>query len=91
MVSSLNATIAFLDGADWVERYAYFGDFRAGDGNSYVGQSGAVWDEDGGITEVGMIWLGLNRTPGISSMGGIGRPSCLAFIACILTGLVFIG
>ena len=63
VIYSLNETITFLDDAEWIERYAYFGTFRQGDGNWYTGQNGAVWDKNGDITDVGKIWLGLNTTP----------------------------
>jgi hypothetical protein len=58
-VSSLNQTIDFMDNTPWIHRYAYFGAFRQGEGNSYIGQNGALLDEAGGITEVGELWLGL--------------------------------
>jgi Glycosyl hydrolase catalytic core len=66
-VTSLNATIAFLDGTDWVQRYAYFGNFRVGEGNDYLGQGGAIWDQNGQITGVGELWLGLKDTPQVAS------------------------
>lgn len=86
VISSLNQTIAFLDSSEWIERYAYFGTFRQGDGNSYIGQNGAVWDENGDITEVGKIWLGLNQTPNVagSKSGGarkeVSRGILLSFV-----------
>ena len=66
-VSLLNETIAFLDGLTWVKRYGYFGGFRKGDGNGFLGQGGAVWDEEGEITAVGRVWLGLEGTPRTAS------------------------
>ena len=69
-ISALNATIAFCEDAEWLERYAYFGTFREGEGNGYVGQNGAVWDSKGQITAVGKIWLGLESTPGMNAHSG---------------------
>lgn len=72
-ISALNETIAFCEGQEWIQRYAYFGTFREGDGNGYVGQNGAVWDEKGEITEVGKIWLGMESTPETNGQSGVGR------------------
>jgi hypothetical protein len=64
----------FLDSSNWIERYAYFGTFRQGDGNDYIGQNGAVWNKNGDITDVGKIWLGLSETPNVQgSKSGVGR------------------
>src|SRR5438552_3600737 len=71
VISSLNETITFLDGAEWIERYAYFGTFRQGDGNGYIGQNGAVWDKNGDITGVGKIYLGLQTTPKTQKSQGV--------------------
>lgn len=70
VVTALNESIAFLDSTDWLARYAYFPIFRRGEGNVFVGQTGAVWDERGEITEVGKVWLGLNETPKVQGSGG---------------------
>jgi hypothetical protein len=88
VVASLNATMAFLEGAEWVQRCAYFGDFRVGDGNGYVGQGGAVWDGNGDITEVGQVWLGLNSTPGTSGGTVPGSASCLALLLGVSVAIV---
>jgi len=72
VVSALNDSIAFLDSMDWIARYAYFPIFRRGEGNAFVGQTGAVWDEHGEITVAGKIWLGLNETPKVQGTGGNG-------------------
>ena len=66
-VIALNQSIMFMDNVTWIERYAYFGSFRVGQGNGYVGQNGAVWDQNGNITPVGQLWLGLNQTPQVAS------------------------
>jgi len=93
VISSLNQTITFLDDSEWIERYAYFGAFRQGDGNSYVGQNGAVWDENGDITEVGKMWLGLDETPNVSvSKSGVAKKKATLGILLfsILIGLFFV-
>lgn len=90
VISSLNQTITFLDDSEWIERYAYFGAFRQGDGNSYIGQNGAVWDGNGDITEVGKMWLGLNETPNVSGIkSGVAQKtvSCGILLFSILIGV----
>jgi hypothetical protein len=77
VLTSLNESIALLDGTEWLARYAYFPIFRRGEGNVFIGQTGAVWDERGEITEVGKLWLGLNETPKVQG-GGSGSGSILA-------------
>lgn len=69
---------------DWVARYAYFPVFRRGEGNIFIGQTGALWDEHGEITEVGKIWLGLNETPKVQGTGGNGSSTSGG-----VSGLVF--
>jgi hypothetical protein len=89
VVNSLNETITFLDNADWVQRYAYFCDFRQGEGNSYIGQNGAVWDDNGDITTVGKMWLGLDQTP--STAGSVSSAWALRSSLRVLALLVFGG
>jgi hypothetical protein len=67
VISFLNQTILFLDNTVWIERYAYFGTFRQGEGNNFIGQNGAVLDANGDITEVGTIWLGMGKSSKIRS------------------------
>ena len=78
---------------EWIERYAYFGTFRAGDGNSYVGQNGAVWDEKGDISGVGKIWLGMESTPGTNGQSGVAK-LCVEsrmLVLSMLLGSILVG
>jgi hypothetical protein len=48
-----------------------------------------VWDENGDITEVGKMWLGLNETPNVSgSKSGVAQKqvSCALLLFSILIG-----
>lgn len=65
-----NESVAFLDAAGYVARYAYFGAFRSQDSN--VGGEGTMLDRGGGLTEVGEWYLGLNGT-GMDPGSGVGR------------------
>ncbi|KAK7187771.1 hypothetical protein DPSP01_010821 [Paraphaeosphaeria sporulosa] len=57
-VQMMNATLPYLDGLDYVEKYAWFGAFREGDANEWTGDGVALFDDDGGLTELGALYLG---------------------------------
>jgi len=57
MSASLTDVIAFFDSSGFIERYSYFCAFRVGEGNAFVGQDGAVLDQNGELTQVGKVWL----------------------------------
>jgi hypothetical protein len=84
---SLNDTITFCDGTSWIQRYAYFGDFRQGEGNEYIGQNGAVWDGNGDLTEIGKVWLGMDTTPRVqgSDSGAVRQNIHVCLTFCIST------
>ena len=56
----LNETLSYLDRLEYVERYSYFGSFRSEDSN--VGTNAAMLDKDGGLTDLGAWYLGINAT-----------------------------
>jgi hypothetical protein len=47
-----------LDSLDYVERYAWFGAFRSDDANEWTGDGVALFDDDGGLTELGALYMG---------------------------------
>ncbi|KAH6654148.1 hypothetical protein BKA67DRAFT_517532 [Truncatella angustata] len=57
-VSMMNQSLSYLDGLDYIESYAWFGAFRSDDSNEWTGSSVALFDDDGGLTEVGSLYLG---------------------------------
>jgi hypothetical protein len=87
VLSSLNDTITFCDRTSWIQRYAYFGDFRQGEGNEYIGQNGAVWDGNGDLTEIGKVWLGMDSTPRVqgSDSGAVRQESHVYLVFWIST------
>jgi hypothetical protein len=91
VLTSLNESIAFLDSTEWIARYAYFPIFRKGEGNVFIGQTGAVWDERGEITEVGKLWLGLNETPKVQGGGSGSGSSILAGIPAWFMSVALLG
>jgi hypothetical protein len=54
----VNQSLAYLDGLDYVERYSYFGTFRKDAANSFTGENVAMLDNDGGLTDIGALYLG---------------------------------
>jgi hypothetical protein len=57
-VQMMNQTLPYLDGLEYVERYAWFGAFRSDDANEWTGDSVALFDDNGGLTELGALYLG---------------------------------
>jgi hypothetical protein len=57
-VQMMNLTLPYLDGLEYVERYAWFGAFREGDANEWTGDGVALFNDDGGLTELGALYMG---------------------------------
>ncbi|KAJ4288621.1 hypothetical protein N0V90_011858 [Kalmusia sp. IMI 367209] len=57
-VQMMNATLPYLDKQEYVERYAWFGAFRSDDANEWTGDGVALFDDDGGLTELGALYMG---------------------------------
>lgn len=68
-----NASLKYLDESDKVERYSYFGSFRADVSN--VGPNAAMLDPYNRLTDIGSWYLGANSTgnpPTYNSTTGTG-------------------
>jgi hypothetical protein len=57
-VNMMNRTLPYLDDLDYVEKYSWFGAFRTDDANEWTGDGVALFDDDGGLTELGTLYLG---------------------------------
>ncbi|KAM0331238.1 hypothetical protein ACHAQA_002907 [Verticillium albo-atrum] len=57
-IAMLNESMTYLDGLDLVEGYAWFGAFRTNNANDWTGDSVSLFDDDGGLTELGATYLG---------------------------------
>jgi hypothetical protein len=57
-VQMMNQTLPYLDGLEYVEKYAWFGAFRTDDANEWTGDGVALFDDDGGLTELGALYMG---------------------------------
>lgn len=56
--SMLETSLPWLDSLDWIAGYAWFGLFRINEANGFTGQGPAMIDNNGGLTEVGSLYLG---------------------------------
>ncbi|KAF9695407.1 hypothetical protein EKO04_006576 [Ascochyta lentis] len=57
-VGMMNQTLSFLEKMGYIERYAWFGAFRTDDANEWTGDGVALFDDDGGLTELGALYMG---------------------------------
>lgn len=57
-VAMMNQSLPYLDRQENVERYAWFGAFRTDDSNEWTGDGVALFDDDGGLTELGALYMG---------------------------------
>lgn len=78
-LAMMNQSLPYLDQLDYVERYAWFGAFRADAANEWTGDSVALWDSNGALTQLGATYLGgqangfeAGQTRGASSNDGAG-------------------
>ncbi|KAF1829480.1 hypothetical protein BDW02DRAFT_602513 [Decorospora gaudefroyi] len=66
----MNRTLPYLDQLDYVEGYSWFGAFRTDDANEWTGDGVALFDDDGGLTELGALYLGNEFKEGQKGEGG---------------------
>jgi len=54
----MNQTLPYLDQLDYIEKYAWFGVFRPKEANAWTGDGVALFQNDGGLSELGAYYLG---------------------------------
>ncbi len=54
----MNQTLPYLDQLAYVEKYAWFGVFRPKEANEWTGNGVALFQNDGGLSELGSYYLG---------------------------------
>ncbi|KAF2845215.1 glycoside hydrolase family 128 protein [Plenodomus tracheiphilus IPT5] len=69
-VAMMNQTLPYLDNLAYVERYAWFGAFRVDDANEWTGDGVALFDDDGGLTDLGALYMGNGYERGQKGEGG---------------------
>ncbi|TGJ84587.1 hypothetical protein E0Z10_g4176 [Xylaria hypoxylon] len=57
-LAMMNQTVPYLDQLDYVEKYAWFGVFRPKEANEWTGDGLALFQSDGGLSELGSYYLG---------------------------------
>lgn len=57
-VGMMEQALPYLDGLTYVKRYAWFGTFRPQWANEWTGTGVALFQEDGGLTDLGALYLG---------------------------------
>ena len=88
-LSMMNSSITYLDGLDYVQRYAWFGAFRANDANAWTGSAVALFDDKGGLTEVGALYLGgEQRGYRVGMTGAAGRVPALKCLWIVLAAMM---
>jgi len=58
VLGMMNQSLRWMDETGWVERYAWFGAFRDDEANSWTGDVVSLLDDDGGLTELGSVYMG---------------------------------
>ncbi|TRX90676.1 hypothetical protein FHL15_008451 [Xylaria flabelliformis] len=54
----MNQSLPYLDQLEYVEKYAWFGTFRPKEANEWTGDGLALFQGDGGLSELGAYYLG---------------------------------
>lgn len=95
-VAMMNQSMAYLDGLDYVEAYAWFGAFRKGaSADSYTGDNVALFNKKGALTDVGAMYLGGKEEgfkagmKGSASAGFGGSGSVCGFMGLVVIATAF--
>ena len=86
-VAMMNQTLPYLDDQENVERYAWFGAFRTDDANEWTGDGVALFDDDGGLTELGALYMGNGFEEGQKGQGEEDAASGLRVSIGMMTAL----
>lgn len=57
-LAMMEQTLPYLDGLEYVKSYAWFGTFRPQQANEWTGTGVALFQDDGGLTDLGALYLG---------------------------------
>lgn len=86
----MNQTLPYLDGLEYVERYAWFGAFREDDANEWTGDGVSLLDDRGGLTELGATYLG-GEAEGFEEGTGDGAAGGVELSRWLLVGGLVLG
>ena len=86
----MNQSLIYLDGLESVGGYSWFGMFRSDDSNEWTGDNVALFDKNGGLTELGAEYLNAegNTTfetgqKGVGGAGSLAVGRALGLAVCI--------
>jgi hypothetical protein len=68
-VQMMNQTLPYLEKLDYLEKYAWFGAFRPKDANAWTGDGVALFDNNGGLTQLGALYMGNGYSKGQKGEG----------------------
>ncbi|KAI1340721.1 glycoside hydrolase family 128 protein [Xylariaceae sp. FL0016] len=54
----MNQTLPYLDSLDYVAKYSWFGAFRPNEANDWTGDGVSLFQNDGGLSQLGAYYLG---------------------------------
>ncbi len=87
-VSMMNQSLPYLDNLSYVERYAWFGDFRTNGISEWTGPNVAFFDNNGGLTQLGALYMGKSFHQGQQGQGNTASglvANCLPMVVlCIV-------
>lgn len=87
-VGMMNQSLPYLENLTYVERFAWFGAFRTDDANAWTGDGVALFDDDGGLTELGALYMGDGFAEGQKGEGSGAGTLGTNLVAVVAAGLV---
>ncbi|KAH8728136.1 glycosyl hydrolase catalytic core-domain-containing protein [Phaeosphaeriaceae sp. PMI808] len=93
-VDMMNKTLPYLDKLEHVERYAWFGAFRTKEANAWTGKGVALFDGDGGLTQLGALYMGSGFKKGQKGQGentATGLKASVSLMGALCVFAVFFG
>ncbi|ORY13830.1 glycosyl hydrolase catalytic core-domain-containing protein [Clohesyomyces aquaticus] len=92
-VEMMNQTLPYLDDLEYVEKYSWFGAFRKNDANEWTGNGVALFANDGGLTDLGALYLGGEENGFKKGSGGgsaaVGVRASTVAVMAVFVGTVF--
>jgi len=85
-----NESTSYLDRLDYVDRYAWFGMFRAENANPNIGPNISFLDDAGELTDLGSWYLGGNATGNLPSAGTASTPYLHTSMMWLALGILFL-
>jgi Glycosyl hydrolase catalytic core len=85
-----NQSTSYLDSLDYVDRYAWFGTFRAENANVFIGPNISFLDDAGQLTDLGSWYLGGNATGNLPLEGASSKIYLHTSMMWLALGILFL-